>query len=215
MAINELLKSAVGQFDPKVVDALLTGLEKQLFEEKVDSVWKFDSLSNVFRDVLDAVTNGQLVISDDFEIDVLKQEGEKLGEIDVKRPEDIGKTRFAVKDVLQRYHVPEQEINKILLCISEVATNMVKHASGGRLLWYLCDDGKIRFIAEDSGPGIKMSDLPKATLVKGEKKKKALGLGFTILLELLNKVYLKTSEQGTTLVLEQKLDPKNTEYKVS
>lgn len=214
-AVNELVKCATGQFDPRVVDALLTGMEKQLFEEKVDSVWKFDSLSNVFRDVINAVAIGKLVITDDRDIAGLKQEGEKLGEAIVKKPEDIGKTRLAIKDVLQIYNVPEQEINKILLCISEAATNMLKHASGGRLVWYLCDDGKIRFIAEDSGPGIKLSDLPKATLVKGPKKKKALGLGFTVLLELLNKVYLKTSSHGTTLVLEQKLDHRHAERKKS
>ena len=205
VAVNELVKYAAGQFDPMVVDVFLTAIEKQVFEEKVDSVWKFDSMSNVFRDVLNAVTSGQLVISDDREITELKQEGEKLGEAVVKSPEDIGKTRLAVKEVLQKYKVPEQEINKILLCISEVTTNMVKHASGGRLLWSLCDDGKIRFVAEDSGPGLKLSDLPKATLVRGPKKIKALGLGFTVLLELLNKVYLKTNDQGTTLVLEQRL----------
>jgi|GEM_PF-2615933 len=209
VAVNELVKYAACQFDPMVVDAFLTAVEKQMFEEKVDSVWKFDSLSNVFRDVLNAVTSGQLVISDDNEINKLKQEGEILGEAVVKRPEDIGKTRLAVKEVLQKYKVPEQEINKILLCISEVTTNMLKHASGGRIMWCLCNDGKIRFVAEDSGPGLRLSDLPKATLVKGPKKKKALG--FTVLLELLNKVYLKTNDYGTTLVLEQRFDQSHAE----
>lgn len=215
-AANELVKCAAGQFDPRVVDALLTALEKQIFEEKSNSGWKFDNLSNVFRDVLDAVSSGQLVISDNPEIGRLKQQGEKLGEASVQIPEDIGRTRQSVKDCLQKYKVPEQEINKILLCISEVTTNILKHASGGRLLWYFCNDGKIRFIAEDSGPGIKLSDLPKATLVKGTKKEKSLGLGFTVLLELMNKVYLKTDEQGTTLVLEQEMDcGVKTENKIS
>jgi len=88
-AVNELVKSAAGQFDPRIVDAFLTGLQKQLFEEKVDSVWKFDNLSNVFRDVLDAVINGHLVISDESDITGLIQQGEKLDEIAVRSFEDI------------------------------------------------------------------------------------------------------------------------------
>jgi len=82
---------------------------------------------------------------------------------------------------------------------------MVKHASGGRLSWYLCKDCQIRLIAEDSGPGLKLSDLPKATLINTGKKK-AMGLGFIVLLELLNRVYLLTGDNGTTIVLEQKVD---------
>jgi len=204
-AVNELVKWAGIQFDPLVVDALLTGLEKKLFQDKVDSEWQFDKLSNVFEDVLDAVTRGRLVISDDWDITRLSSEGEKLGQAVVKEPGDVRMVRQAVKDCL-KYRVPDPEINKFLLCISEVATNMVKHASGGMLAWYLCNDGKIRVIAEDSGPGLSLRDLPKATLVKGVKDNKALGLGFTLLMELMNKIYLKTGEHGTTVILEQKLD---------
>ncbi|MBU7007957.1 HD domain-containing phosphohydrolase [Phosphitispora fastidiosa] len=204
-AVNELVKWAGIQFDPLVVDALLTGLEKKLFQDKVDSEWQFDKLSNVFEDVLDAVTRGRLVISDDWDITRLSNEGKKLGEAVVKEPGDVRMVRQAVKDCL-KHRVPDPEINKFLLCISEVATNMVKHASGGMLAWYLCNDGKIRVIAEDSGPGLSLRDLPKATLVRGVKDNKALGLGFTLLMELMNKIYLKTGEHGTTLILEQKLD---------
>ena len=204
-ALNELVKCAGIQFDPLVVDALLTALEKKLFQDRVDSQWKFDKLSNVFEDVLEAVTRGRLVISDDWDITRLSNEGKKLGQAVVKEPGDIRTVRQAVKDCL-KYMVPDPEVNKFLLCISEVATNMLKHASGGILAWYLCNDGKIRVMAEDSGPGLSLRDLPKATLVKGVKDKKALGLGFTIMMELMNKIYLKTGEHGTTLILEQKLD---------
>ncbi len=204
-ALNELVKCAGIQFDPLVVDALLTALEKKLFQDKVDSVWKFDKLSNVFGDVLDAVTRGRLVISDDWDITRLSNEGKKLGQAVVKEPGDIRTVRQAVKECL-KFRVPEPEINKFLLCISEVATNMLKHASGGVLAWYMCNDGRIRVIAEDSGPGLSLRDLPKATLVKGVKEKKALGLGFTLMMELMNKIYLKTGEHGTTLILEQQLD---------
>jgi len=43
-----------------------------------------------------------------------------------------------------------------------------------------------------------------------------LGLGFTVLLKLMNRIYLKTNELGTTLVLEQKLDSgiQNSKYNI-
>ena len=204
-AVNELVKCAGIQFDPLVVDALLTALEKKLFQEKVDSEWKFDKLSNVFEDVLAAVTMGRLVISDDWEITRITNEGKKLGQAIVTEPGDISKVRNAVRECL-KYRVPDPEINKFLLCISEVATNMLEHASGGLLAWYLCNDGIIRVMAEDWGPGLSLRDLPKATLIRGVKSKKALGIGFTLLMELMNKIYLKTGQRGTTLILEQKLD---------
>lgn len=210
-AANELIKYAAAQFDPEVVDAFLTAIKKQLFHEKIDADKDFESLSHIFRDVLDAVTSGKLIITDEADITGMRQNGKKLGESNVKNAVDIGIVRMEVKASLQRYNLSDKEINKLLLCVSEVSTNMLKHASGGKISWYLSGN-VIRFMADDSGPGLNLGDLPKATLVTHRKTKKALGLGFTVLLEILNKVYLKTGAQGTTLVLEHNLpviDPEN------
>jgi anti-sigma regulatory factor (Ser/Thr protein kinase) len=57
----------------------------------------------------------------------------------------------------------------------------------------------------DRGCGIDMDLLAKSTLMKGFSTKMTLGYGFTILRELLDRVYLHTSSKGTTVGLQMSL----------
>jgi anti-sigma regulatory factor (Ser/Thr protein kinase) len=54
----------------------------------------------------------------------------------------------------------------------------------------------------DDGPGIDFRTLPKATLVPGFSTAASLGMGFTIMLQLCERVLLSTRPGRTVVVLE-------------
>ena len=56
---------------------------------------------------------------------------------------------------------------------------------------------------EDKGPGIGSLILPRATLARGFSTKPSLGMGYSIMLDVVDRLLLKTDEWGTTLLLIQ------------
>ncbi|ADG81396.1 HD domain-containing phosphohydrolase [Thermincola potens] len=202
-AVNEIIRCSGTQFDPAVVTAFINVLEKSLFEDKTETEWPFEALNEVFRDVLDRISNGKLVIARAEDIGRLKKESRFLGELPIRHSDDISRVRQLIQAELTNWPVSENDAKQVLLCVSESAVNMLKHAAGGNISWYRLGPSTLRIFAEDNGPGLKLSDLPKDILVTSRRSKKSLGLGFTIMFGMLDRVYLKTSEKGTTLVLER------------
>jgi anti-sigma regulatory factor (Ser/Thr protein kinase) len=203
MAINELIKCAGKQFDPQVVDAFLTALDKSELSKEELLHWKLDTIRDIYRDVIMAVTQCQLILADDEELTDILKTGEIKLEVFIRNNSDAPIVRKNVERVLEELTVDPKIQKNLLLCVSEVISNMLKHAQGGAMQ-IIVSPRKIWFIAKDRGEGIKLRDIPKATLKKGFSTKKSLGMGFSIMLELLDRVYLKTDEHGTTVVLEQK-----------
>lgn len=202
MAVNELIKSAGRQFDPRIVDAFLTALDKTELSREELLHWKLDTIRNIYRDVLLAVTQEQLVLADADELAEVLKHGKLKLELNVNEKNDLPSVRENVSKLLDELTVDKTLQKKFILCVSETVSNMLKHANGG-VVQVLAGEKNIWFVARDNGPGIKLRDIPKATLRKGFSTKKSLGLGFSILLELLPRVYLETHEHGTTVVLEQ------------
>lgn len=202
MAVNELIKSTGRQFDPRIVDAFLTAVDKTELSREELLHWKLDTIRNIYRDVLLAVTQEQLVLADGDELAEVLKYGKLKLELNVNEKNDLPGVRENVSKLLDELTVDKTLQKKFILCVSETVSNMLKHANGG-IVQVLVNDKNIWFVARDNGPGIKLRDIPKATLRKGFSTKKSLGLGFSILLELLPRVYLETHEHGTTVVLEQ------------
>jgi anti-sigma regulatory factor (Ser/Thr protein kinase) len=101
--------------------------------------------------------------------------------------------------------VDEDRIFDFVLCVSEAATNAVKHAGGGTLgVWRIAD--RIQMWMADRGEGIDFSLLPRSTLMKGWSSKPSLGCGFTIMLEMLDRLLLQTDRRGTTVVMEMRVE---------
>jgi anti-sigma regulatory factor (Ser/Thr protein kinase) len=89
----------------------------------------------------------------------------------------------------------------MVTCVSEAATNVVKYGPPGRLEVRV-DEAAVRLRLDDVGPGIEFANLPRAVLMPGFSTAPSLGLGYSILLELCDRVHLATGEKGTSLVLE-------------
>jgi PAS domain S-box-containing protein len=156
------------------------------------------------RDMIMSVTGGKLVLCEKDEIDLVWEGGEFQDGLTIRDAQCVGDTRRLVENVGGRLGFDEDRIFDMAISVSEVATNVVKHAGGGEIT--LQTKGPVLQIRiEDRGPGIDSVNLPRALLMKGFSTKTSLGIGYTIVLELMDKLHLATSSEGTTLVMEARM----------
>ena len=64
------------------------------------------------------------------------------------------------------------------------------------------DDAAVRARVTDNGPGIRFVDLPRAVLMRGYSTGLSLGLGYSVILELMDAVLLSTGPRGTSILME-------------
>jgi PAS domain S-box-containing protein len=116
--------------------------------------------------------------------------------------------RASVEVVAADAGFSQERILDIETGVSEAAMNAIVHGSGGT--YSLHADraaGVIQVWIRDHGRGIAEEILHKATLQRGFSSAGTLGHGFWLILRTCDRVYLCTSPQGTTLVLEQDRTP--------
>lgn len=154
----------------------------------------------IYRDVILAVTEGKLILTFEDEINNILAEGMLQSEMRISEPQDVARARKVIRTLLEELPLPGKRKSQMVLCVSEAATNVIKHVGDGSIALYLYKD-KIRIVIRDKGPGIDITQLPQVTLRKGYSTKLSLGYGFTIMLDYLDSLIMSTNE-GTTLVLE-------------
>lgn len=153
-----------------------------------------------YREAILAVTSGRLHLTTPEEMARLSTDGTLLTGGQVNQASDIVQARAQVAALLTGAFPPARKYG-ILLSLSEALTNVVKHADGGK--WAIRQTDKaLRVVIEDTGPGIRLTELPKATLMQHYSTKKSLGSGFTLMLYYSDRIYLATGKDGTSLVLE-------------
>lgn len=86
------------------------------------------------------------------------------------------------------------------LCIGEAGTNAIRHAGAAAFRAWADEDNSVTFRISDAGRGIELNRIP-AALRPGCSTGSSLGLGFTLMLELADRIYLATDDTGTTLQL--------------
>jgi anti-sigma regulatory factor (Ser/Thr protein kinase) len=161
------------------------------------------AIRKAYSDVIDAVTGGKLILLTPDEI------REALGkQVGVEWPtssyEAFAPIRHALAATLRDEGVAEEDLNGYLLAATEALTNAVKHGGGGTLCVRRTASA-IQIEVTDHGPGIDFADLPKAALVPGFSTKASLGMGFTIMLEVCDRLLLSTQPGLTIVVLEKAL----------
>jgi anti-sigma regulatory factor (Ser/Thr protein kinase) len=104
------------------------------------------------------------------------------------------------------FGMSEERVHDLCVCTSEAATNALKHGGGGWLSVNSSGDS-FRVRVTDYGKGIDALHLPHATLMRGYSTGRSMGLGFTLLHEMADRLCLATDSHGTTLVLEMSLNP--------
>ena len=97
--------------------------------------------------------------------------------------------------------VVQDRLNDLLVAANEGVVNGIKHAGTCEIQVYTVSNA-IQIRISDNGPGIDFNDLPKATLIPGFSTEKSLGMGFTMLLSMCDRLLLSTGPEGTTLIIE-------------
>jgi anti-sigma regulatory factor (Ser/Thr protein kinase) len=184
------------------------GSSFQLFLTDVTAILDYERkqeklVQDLYRDVIFSVTNGKMELLNREDLEKVYQQ-KFHGSLPIEKKSDVPLCRQMVQEVLTQLAIPGKVSFQILLCTSEVVTNVLKHATSGKM--NICyDQGTLQIIVEDSGSGIDLSELPKSTLLPGYSTKVSLGQGFNLLLKMMDKVKLFTSSKGTTIVLEIQL----------
>ena len=78
-------------------------------------------------------------------------------QIPVHETSQVGEARRAAARLTAQAHFDETAAGRAALVVTELATNLVRHAQGGRMLIGLSDSGALDILSLDDGPG--MDDL--------------------------------------------------------
>lgn len=158
-------------------------------------------------DVLASVTEGKLRLCDNP--DQLPEPLARIGEpVSLDHNGGLSLLRNAVRDAAQAQGYAQIRRDDLALATSEVATNAIKHGGGGTGSVHAAAGGPVQVWVADSGRGISMENLPKATLVRGYTTAGTMGHGMKIALQTIDRMWLLTGPTGTTIVLEQDPAPR-------
>ncbi len=183
---------------PHIVSVARDVTERKKAEEAL--LQKDRDIRKAYVDVLSAVTDEKLLILTADEISAA--EGEPCGApYSVSSFEKLSASRDFLRRTLKASGAAEDHVSQLVLASGEAVVNGVKHAGKCEIQVYSLEE-TIQIRISDNGPGIDFSDLPKATLLTGFSTGKSLGMGFTMLLDICDRVLLSTGPEGTTLLLE-------------
>lgn len=151
-----------------------------------------------FQDALLAVTDGRLWLLSSEEFSA-ESAGLPRDAVELRSAGDVQEARSRVEASLAGWDADRRV--EVATAVSEVATNAVVHGGGGQLRFAASADS-VRVLCEDRGPGIAFDMLSRATLQRGFSTRRSLGVGFTVLLQLMDRVGLCTGPEGTRVLLE-------------
>jgi anti-sigma regulatory factor (Ser/Thr protein kinase)/succinate dehydrogenase hydrophobic anchor subunit len=151
-----------------------------------------------YRETILNATEGKLRISD--EDDVMPYVDNAQVSTELNSAPEVGNVREKVKQFLEEHGLVGERLNDLMIAVSEAMANVVKHAGHGRI--YVGADALSAWVVIcDNGPGMESLTLPKAVLLKGFSTKNSLGLGYSIMLQMADRIILKTDKNGTEVVL--------------
>jgi PAS domain S-box-containing protein len=158
------------------------------------------------RDMLSSVTDGKLHLCDS--VGDLPQPLQSATEELPVSSSTLSHLRIKVRDLITRMGFSEQSIEDFVTAVNETSSNAVMHAGGGSSRVYYDEGaGKIQVWIQDSGNGIEVERLPRATLQRGYSTAGTFGHGFKIIIHMSDRVWLLTDTGGTTVIIEKDREP--------
>ena len=159
-----------------------------------------EGIRQAYVDVLDAVTGGKLILLTDEQL--ADELGTPLGQEAVfGAPAQLATARRTIVRAADTRFPGRIRHTDLLSTVGEALDNALKHARGGSYQVFARGD-HLQVAITDEGPGIDFRTLPRATLVPGFSTSASLGMGFTIMLQLCERVLLCTRPGHTVVVLE-------------
>ena len=159
-----------------------------------------EGIRRAYVEVIDAVTGGKLILLTDEEVE--QELGIPLTEPTVfSTPGQLAIARRTLLGAAEEGFPGRVRHTDLLSTVGEALDNALKHAGGGTYRAYARDDS-LQVAIADEGPGIDFRTLPRATLTPGFSTAASLGMGFTIMLQLCERVLLATRPGRTVVILE-------------
>lgn len=172
--------------------------EKRFVQAQAELRQKDLAVRQGYVDVLDAVTGGKLILVTEDELrdmvgDVL------MAPRPLEDTKSISSARREIAGCIRDLSFDDRD--SVMLAVSEALTNAIKHGGHGEYALYRAANC-LQVVVRDFGRGIDFRELPKATLIQGFSTTSTMGMGFTIMLEVCDRVLLTTDSNGTVIVLE-------------
>lgn len=158
------------------------------------------SLVEILNDLAAAVARGTLSFLDAEELAVVTAEGREIFACTINDAASLTQARAAVTQVLDGHNVSHDARRRLELCVSEATTNMLVHGGGEGTMRLLLVGNRLRAVVADRGPGLNFLNWSKDA---GGMNQPSMGYGYKIILDNLERVYLHTGAEGTTLVLDR------------
>lgn len=160
---------------------------------------------NFLKDVLASVTEGRLHLCDSRE-DLPEKLAHAWETIPLSEEAGLDTLRKSIENCGIAEEFCQRRWQDLILAAGEAAMNAIVHAGGGTAQVLCNHGGRIQVWIEDSGTGITLENLPKATLKRGFTTADTLGFGMKMMLQVVDRIFLLTGASGTTVVLEQDRD---------
>jgi len=131
----------------------------------------------------------------------------KRGSIDIRTDEDIVKVRQHIRGVCDELGFSLTDTTRIVTSASELARNVVTHATCGQLLWHWIEKGArlgLEIHVKDQGPGI--SDIGLA-MNEGYSTGNGLGMGLPGTKRLMDDLEIRSTPGLGTEVVARKWLP--------
>ncbi|MBW3625387.1 MAG: response regulator, partial [Armatimonadetes bacterium] len=158
-----------------------------------------------YREVIRCVTKDKFHLVDRSE---MPTEGELILDAPLNEIEDYPALRMELRRICAEHEMDSDLTGDFVLAVGEAATNAIKHAEKGRCLVYDTGDRLIARV-EDNGSGIRTENLAPTILLPGFSTQVSMGMGYTIMLETVDRVWLSTGPEGTQVQLEKWIRPED------
>ena len=160
------------------------------------------------RDVLASVTEGKLRLCDTAS-DLPARHGSLHGTpLHLHAGTGLADLRRRATEAAEAAQFSPERLADLITAVNEAGMNAVVHAGAGTVHVALdADAGLVQVWVEDTGSGITMENLPRATLARGFTTAGTLGHGLKLMLQTTDRLWLLTGPTGTVVVLEQDRTP--------
>jgi PAS domain S-box-containing protein len=153
-----------------------------------------------YRKTISSVTDGRLnLVSYDEIEDIVVPGGTSF---DLDRSSELTELRKCVSKNCIDIGLSEDQAYSVVVATGEAAANAVKHAKGGSAMVSI-NNGIVQILVKDSGQGMDALVLPRATLQKMFSTTMSMGLGYSLILTNVDRVYLATDTDGTWILMEK------------
>lgn len=149
-----------------------------------------------YRRTIGAATNGKLVIADTGDVESIA--GRPIVSLQIRSREELSYIRHKAEEFAVTAGMDETRVPDFILAIGEAATNALKHAGGGSVSIHRLPDA-LMIVTSDRGPGITAMNLPDVALREGYSTAGTLGMGYKVMMQVADRVYLATGPEGTTV----------------